>query len=71
MEYTLTIKECLEDIRRAQKELEKAHYHLRVAIELALYEKDQNEKERNQRHFDRSELEAYRREKGIEGLYRS
>lgn len=69
MEYILTVRECLEDIRNAQKELARAHYHLRVAIELSMHQRDKNEKEGNKRDSDGDDFTAYRRKKSSEGIH--
>lgn len=61
-DYRVTIKECLEDIKEAQKALDKAYYHLRIAVELSMSQREWNEEERNSGHNKCEEMHVNGRE---------
>lgn len=39
-DFTKTVRECIEEISRAELALEKANYHLRLAIELTMQQRE-------------------------------
>ena len=70
-DYSRTVRECIEDIREAQRSLDKAYYHLRIAVELSMHNRGLDERERTQSSLERFDSEDSGGERDFTKLHRT